>query len=88
MVEHYYPGKDILHGVKLELFSREDLRAINYATMDVLTNPGIQVSDADAREVFRKAGCQVDDQTQVVKIPEYIVKRALSDCPSRFTLHG
>ena len=78
----------MLDGVKLELFSSEDLRALHYATMDVFMNPGIQVSDADARNVFKKAGCQVDEKTNVVKIPEYVVNRALQDCPSRFALYG
>jgi len=69
MANHYYPGRDILDGVKLELFSEEDLRALHYATMDVLMNPGVQVSDAEARNIFKQAGCQVDEKTNVVKIP-------------------
>lgn len=40
MSKHYYPGREILEGVKLELFTENSLRAIDYATMEVLQNPG------------------------------------------------
>ena len=69
MAQHYYPGREILEGVSLGLFSKEDLRAIDYATMEVLQNPGIQVSDAEARQIFKEAGCLVDEKTKVVKDP-------------------
>lgn len=85
---HYYPGKDMLEGVKLDFFSEEDLRRIDYATMEVLQNPGIQVSDAEARAIFKEAGCEVNETTHVVKIPEYVVRRAIIDTPSKFKLFG
>lgn len=88
MVEHYFPGRSPLEGVQLELFSEDDLRAMHYATMQVFLNPGIQVSDQEARNLFREAGCEVDDKAQVVKIPEFLVNRALRDAPSRFVLCG
>ncbi len=50
-------------------------------------NPGVQVSDAEARNIFNQAGCQVDEKTNIVKIPEYIVNRALLDCPSQDSLY-
>lgn len=88
MAEHYYAGRTPLNGVQFELFSEDDLRAIHYATMRVFLDPGIQVSDPEARDIFREAGCEVDDKAQVVKIPEYLVNRALMDAPSRFVLWG
>ena len=88
MVEHFYPGRNIQSGVNLDIFSKENLRAIHQATIDVLQEPGIQVSDSEARAIFKEAGCIVDEKTMVVKIPEYVVKRALMDCPSKFTLWG
>ncbi len=88
MKEHYYPAQSPLEGVEFNLFSQDDLRAIHYATLQVFQNPGIQVSDAEAREIFKKAGCEVDEKTMAVKIPEFVVKRALQDAPSRFVLWG
>ncbi|WNY29118.1 Glycine betaine methyltransferase [Methanimicrococcus stummii] len=75
-----------LNGVEFELFTQDELKAIHEATMDVFMEPGIQVSDANARAVFKANGCEVDEKTQVVKIPEFVVRRALQTAPSRFTL--
>ncbi|NLU57895.1 MAG: hypothetical protein GXX12_10750, partial [Methanosarcina thermophila] len=38
-------GFNALNGVELNLFTNEELKAIHYATMEVLMNPGVQVSD-------------------------------------------
>ncbi|ATU07548.1 [trimethylamine--corrinoid protein] Co-methyltransferase [Methanohalophilus portucalensis] len=88
MKEHYYPGARPLNGVELNLFSEEDLRMIHSATMEVFQNPGIQVSDAEARQIFKEAGCDVDEKSQIVKIPEFLVNRSLRDCPSSFYLNA
>jgi len=56
MSQHYYPGRQVLDGVTLDLFSQEGLRSIDYATMEVLQNPGIQVSDSEALQLFKMAG--------------------------------
>jgi len=81
-------GYRTLNGVELNLFTPEELKAIHYATIEVMQNPGIQVSDAEARQIFKENGCEVDEETQIVKIPEYIVRKALQLAPSRFTLWG
>jgi trimethylamine--corrinoid protein Co-methyltransferase len=86
--ETFYPARFPLQGVQLELFSEDDMRSIHYASMEVFMNPGIQVSDPEARAIFKEAGCEVDEKTQVVKIPEFLVNRALIDAPSRFMLYG
>ncbi|AEH60333.1 trimethylamine [Methanosalsum zhilinae DSM 4017] len=88
MAENFYPGKDILEGVRLELFTQDELRTIHYASMEVLQNPGIEVENPEARQIFKENGCIVDDKTRVVKIPEYLVNRALQLAPSKFTLWG
>lgn len=88
MIDAKYPARFPLQGVQLELFSEDDMRAIHYASMEVFLNPGVQVSDPEARAIFKEAGCEVDEKTQIVKIPEYLVNRALIDAPSRFMLYG
>jgi trimethylamine--corrinoid protein Co-methyltransferase len=88
MANRLYPGRTPLQGVSLELFSEDDLRALHYATMDVFMDTGIQVSDPEARAIFKEGGCLVDEKTHIVKIPEFVVNRALMDCPSKFYLWG
>lgn len=68
--------------------SKSDLDMIHAATMRVLMDPGILVNHDGARKVFKDAGCEVDDDTKVVKIPEHLVKKALETAPRSFTLHS
>lgn len=86
--ENLYSGRDILDGVSLNFFSAEDVRAIHYATLEIFQNPGVQVSNAEARQIFKEAGCEVDEKTWVVKIPEHVLKRALATAPSKIKLYG
>lgn len=83
-----FAATESLNGIKFELFTQDELRAIHEATMDVLMEPGIQVSNEEARQIFKEGGCIVDEKTHVVKIPEYVVRKALLTAPSRFTLWG
>ncbi len=86
--EPKYPGRNSLNGVKLELFSDDDLRQIDLATRDVLSNNGVQISDEEARELFKKAGCEVDEKTFIVKIPDWLLNQSLALAPSKFYLYG
>ncbi|MDR3075304.1 MAG: trimethylamine methyltransferase family protein, partial [Candidatus Methanoplasma sp.] len=78
----------MLQGIKLELFSKEGIEAIDRATMDVLSTYGVQVSDEEGMKLFEGAGCEVDYKTKMVKIPEGVVRKALLTAPSKFYLYG
>ena len=84
----HYPGGKTLKGASLEFFSDSDLKKIDRATMDVLSTYGIQVSDPEGLKVFADAGCEVNMETQMVKIPEWVVRKAVATAPSKFYLYG
>lgn len=88
MIENRYPGRVKMSGIKLELFTEDDLREIDYATKDVLTNYGVQVSDEEGLQIFADAGCDVNFETKMVKIPVSVINKALSTAPSQFYLYG
>jgi trimethylamine--corrinoid protein Co-methyltransferase len=88
MKPNQYPGKQILQGLSLGVFSDDGIQAIDRATRDVLSNYGIQVSDEEGRKLFKDAGCEVDEKTKIVKIPDFLVRKALSSAPSKFYLYG
>jgi len=88
MKPNQYPGKNILQGIKLDLLSEDGIRAIDCATRDVLSNYGVQVSDEEGLKLFKEAGCEVDMKTKMVKIPDGVIRKALSTVPSKFYLHG
>ena len=83
-----YPGRVKMSGIKLELFSEDDIREIDYATKDVLSNYGVQVSDEEGLQIFANAGCEVDFDTKIVKIPPKIINQALATAPNKFYLYG
>ena len=57
-----FAATESLNGIRFELFSQDELAAIHEATMDVLMDPGIQVSNAEARRIFKEGGCIVDEK--------------------------
>ena len=71
-----------------QLLSEEELEAIHLATLKVFSESGIMIIDSEARQIYRENGCEVDEKTQMVKIPEYVVNKALQLAPSGFKLYG
>lgn len=70
------------------LLSLEERKMIDVATMEVLAESGIMILDKEARSIYKEAGCIVDEKTNMVKIPEYVVRKALSCAPTGFKLYG
>ncbi len=87
-LEKHYPGRVKASGVKLELFSEDDIREIDYATRDVLSTYGVQVSDEEGMDIFEAAGCEVNRETMMVKIPDYVINQALAAAPKKFYFYG
>ncbi len=88
MVSKHYPGRVKRSGLKLEIFSEDDIREIDYATKDILATYGVQVSDEEGLQIFADAGCDVNFETKMVKIPTKLVNQALSTVPKSFYLYG
>jgi trimethylamine--corrinoid protein Co-methyltransferase len=53
----------------------------------LMMKPGIKVQYAEARELLGSAGCEVDEDSQVVRIPESVAQKALETVPSQFVLY-
>lgn len=53
----------------------------------LLIKPGIKVNNEEARELLASAGAQIDPETNVAKIPEQIVRKALETAPREFFLY-
>ncbi len=71
-----------------EVLSKEEVERIHAASMEVLETVGIKVDYAVARDLFRQAGAQVDDEAQSVRIPEKLVRWAIDQAPKQFKLYG
>jgi trimethylamine--corrinoid protein Co-methyltransferase len=80
-----YAGLNIQNGIKLEMFTKDDLDRLNLATMDILSTTGVWIADLKAVALYKNAGCDVDEK-QVVRIPEYLVRESINRCPRRILL--
>jgi trimethylamine--corrinoid protein Co-methyltransferase len=60
-----------------------DLRA---GTLEILATIGVHVPSAKCRELFREHGAEVDDATQVVRIPPDLVEAAMARAPRHYTM--
>lgn len=72
---------------KLTLLSEEILPRIVEEAYQLMLKPGIKVQNAEARQLLAEAGAQVNEETFVVRIPEQIVKKALSTVRQKFYLY-
>ena len=72
----------------LEILSAEQVERILVAAWRVLEEAGLEIRSAAARDVYRKAGAAVDDDTQRVRIGRDIVCAQFALAPEQFVLHA
>ena len=80
--------RQAIKAARFEVLSQQDVQRIHTASIDVLSTVGIKVDYGTARDLFRQAGAEVDDEACCVRIPEELIRRALHTAPSHFTLYG
>jgi len=73
---------------RFEVLNQQEVERIHAASMEVLASVGIKVDYPTARDLFREAGAQVEEEKQCVRIPETLVRWALDQAPQQFTLYG
>lgn len=66
--------------------SEEDL--IHEQSIECLETIGVKVKSENILKMLDKTGANIDYKTQVVKIPESMVKKALQTAPKEMTLYG
>jgi trimethylamine--corrinoid protein Co-methyltransferase len=63
-------------------------KKIHKAAIRVLDEGGMRCDDPRASEMFKKAGCTLQNDGALVKIPEKVVMKAFETCPGTFTIYG
>ncbi|MEC7495877.1 MAG: trimethylamine methyltransferase family protein [Pseudomonadota bacterium] len=66
--------------------SDDQIEAIHLASLRLLEDYGIEVMSAPARALFGRAGAEVDEATQIVRVDREIIETAVAKAPSSFTL--
>jgi trimethylamine---corrinoid protein Co-methyltransferase len=75
-------------GLGVEMFTRDELQAIHYATVEVLERTGLWVEDDEALDLFADGGCKVDRSEHIVRIPSHVLEETISWAPSKVVLCG
>ncbi|MEE8389774.1 MAG: trimethylamine methyltransferase family protein [Anaerolineae bacterium] len=73
---------------QLKVLSEEQVYAIHQAALEILWNTGVLVKAPVARDLLRRAGAVVDEETMICRIPGYVVEEALARAPSSFTVYA
>ncbi len=66
--------------------SGDQLEAVHDASMRLLEEQGIEVMSSKARALFKAAGAEVDESTQVVRGQRELFLEAVAKAPAEFTL--
>lgn len=70
----------------MKLLSDDQIEAIHSASIRVLEELGIELMSAEARQLFREAGAEVDEATALVRIDGALIEELISTAPSEFAL--
>ena len=74
--------------IKLEPLTRDELYKVHVSALEVLERTGVQIYEDEALRLLQDAGCDVDLGSRRVKIPQHLVKEAVSKAPSIVCLCG
>ncbi len=66
----------------------EGVIEIHNATMELMGDFGVRIFGKEAKEIYEKAGCAVDWETNMVRFPRELVEWAIEQAPGSFTMYG
>ena len=72
----------------VEILSADEVEHIHNASLRLLSDVGMEMHDAWAREVMKKAGCDVDHGTNRVRMEAGFVTEQVAKAPSEFGLRA
>src|SRR5258707_2221980 len=70
----------------IDILSQDQVAAIDEAALTLLQETGIEFMGPAARDLLRRAGASVNDETGLVRIPRELVAQGLKTAPASFVL--
>ena len=70
----------------IDILSQDQVAAIDEAALTLLQETGIEFMGPAARDLLRRAGASVNDETGLVRIPRELVAEGLKTAPASFVL--
>ncbi len=77
-----------LKGRTVEVLSRDEIREVHQAVLEILQDPGISIKHEEALDIFKRGGAEVDLEKQAVHIPPSLVEYSLNHAPRFMTVCG
>ena len=68
------------------IFSEDEIEAIHRTSLQILEEIGIKALLPEAREIYRRAGAEVDEGEQRVRLDGALVEQTIASIPSRVRL--
>ena len=73
---------------RLEVLSQSEIKQIHQHTLELLENTGIKVMLKKMRNLLAECGCQVDENSKIVKFAPEIVEEFVKKAPTDFMVCG
>ncbi len=73
---------------RIDLLADDQIKLFQENTLQLLETVGVLFPSEKALSIFADHGAEVDWETQIVRIPPELVKKAMSTAPHSFTLGG
>ncbi len=70
----------------LQVLSEDERARVHERTLDILAKTGVRVETAWGRQILREAGAEMDENTDIVRLPRALVEESLRLAPKAFTL--
>jgi trimethylamine--corrinoid protein Co-methyltransferase len=83
-----HAGRRRSGGLRLDVFTADEIDDIHLSSLEVLQQTGVFVEDDEALDIFSDGGCDVDRETRMVRIPPYVVEDAIRSAPSSVVCYG
>lgn len=74
--------------IKAEVLTQAELETVKGKTLQLLSEVGVHFPSSKALEIFAEHGAHVDRASEVVRLPQDLVKKAMSSAPRSFILGG
>lgn len=71
-----------------ELLTAEQVKRTHQASLQILAEEGMLVRNEKARQIFARHGCQVDEETHLVRFPAQVVEEFRQMLPPKFVFRG
>ena len=81
MKRNLFAGRRRSGGLKLDVFTEDEVQDIHLSTLEVLERTGVWVELDEALDIFSDGGCVVDRESRIVRIPPHVVEDAIASAP-------